>query len=97
MTTLLARPFNDHDWMGFAGAESWGEDQPLIRELPGCCIVASKGGVEVFYFNEATQDTCSWGLLGVNPPSQAVARLLIEALPEDVEMHLVGLGFSPLI
>jgi len=91
------REFRKTDWLCFSGAECWENDQPLIRELPRCMVVASKGGLEIVVDSDTEESDCtSWFLVGVNLPNQAFARLVLDALPENVAGRVKEFGFTAL-
>lgn len=84
---MTSREFTRDDWMGLCGAERWADGSlPLIRELnQECDATADKNGIQIFFNSESDEalDGISFGMI-CEWPSQAAARLFLDALPESL-------------
>lgn len=92
-----AREFTKNDWAGFGGAEAWGPEgpgsEPLIRDLVDGFVIASKAGLEVFHTMDDDTQNYAWP---VAFPTQALARLVIDALPMDITTRPEEFGLEAL-
>lgn len=94
-TKTTAREFNENDWCYFAGAEAFDDGaEPLLREVAEGMVVASKCGIELVSLTP-DGDPVSFAWF-VPMPSQALARLIVDALPDDVVARAAALGFEAL-
>lgn len=92
-----AREFTRDDWAGFAGAEAWGPkgpgSEPLYRDLTNGFAIASMAGLEVFRTTDDDTQSFAWP---VTFPTQKLARLVLDALPDDAAIFPEEFGFEAL-
>ena len=95
-----AREFTKDDWMAFGGAEAWGPkgtgSEPLYRELTNGFAIASMAGLQIFRMAGNLEDEPQSFIWPVVFPTQPLARLVIEALPDDAAIFPEEFGFEPL-
>lgn len=79
------REFDVLDWSVFAGAEAWDENTPpLIRELDNLTVIGDKEQVQLVAHETETGEQPPCYMLNVAFPTQYVARLFLEALPQTL-------------
>ena len=91
---MKTRPFDKHDWVGFAGAEGWSEDSPpliCLEETSTYLVILDKTGANVIL-----DDDCEKILILDRPfNNQEEASRFAELIgnPETKEDFLL-LGFK---
>lgn len=92
----LARDFDRNDWLGFAGATPYFRDSaPLIRELSEICTATADFEGIWLYFAAPDDNFRGFYAGDEVAPRKPLARLILNALPEDMTPEkAVELGFT---